>query len=571
MFGFTITVNGKVAAGTGDINYNNIVCSNQMIHKFDNDKIFQETDEYIFILDGIILNRDELVSNNKGKLTGDVLHQVWFNTLKDLYVEKGEKFFSVLRGSFAGALYDKRIGKWIIFGDQIGSKYIFYAKVGEFFCCTQVMGHIYDMLHKNGVDYHIDEDGAWMLLTYGYMLDNYTLCKEVRKINPGCYLTIQDGKVEEHRYYLLDNTPDNKINEHDAIEIVDQYFRQAVIRQFEKDREYGYKHLVALSGGLDCRMTTFVSHDCGYTNQLNMTFSQSDYWDQILPMRMSAALKHEWIFKALDNGLWLYDIDEMTKVSGGNVIYYGTAHSNSLYKYLNFSSLGLLHSGQIGDVIIGSFITAKDKDKEYKIGGGAYSNRFLNNLRNTELSLKLNLEIGLFYYRAFHGTNNGLQNLYNYTETLSPFLDLDMLEKSLSIPVELRQKHYLYKKWILAKYPKAAEFEWEKTGSKITSKMVSIRGREMPLNKVFGRFYRYAQIKTSKNGREGNLINMNPIGYYITHNADLQQYLNDYFQYIDVVENKELRAAIQEMYNNGNATEKLQVVSLLSAIKLFYN
>lgn len=38
----------------------------------------------------------------------------------------------------------------------------------------------------------------------------------------------------------------------------------------------------------------------------------------------------------------------------------------------------------------------------------------------------------------------------------------------MSIPLEYRMNHVLYKKWILSKYPDAAKFRWEKTGELIT-------------------------------------------------------------------------------------------------------
>lgn len=59
-------------------------------------------------------------------------------------------------------------------------------------------------------------------------------------------------------------------------------------------------------------------------------------------------MKHEWLFKALDNGLWLYNLDNVLEITGGNVLYYGQAHGMSLYKYLNFEDFGILHSGQLG-------------------------------------------------------------------------------------------------------------------------------------------------------------------------------------------------------------------------------
>ena len=374
---------------------------------------------------------------------------------------------------------------------------------------------------------------------------------------------------------MLDNTPDPSITEQDAVDIIDHYFRRAVILDFEKDKEYGYRHLVGLSGGLDCRMTSFVAHDCGYTDQLNMTFSQTGYWDQTLPMKMSAAMKHEWIFKALDNGLWLYDVDEIIRSNGGNVLYYGTAHSNSLLKYLNFEHLGLEHTGQLGDVILGSFVKADEKDAKYSLGDRAYSKKYLEHLKDFRLTLDASKEVGLFYYRGFNGTNNGLQYIYNYSETLSPFLEKEFMEKALSIPLALRQNHYIYKKWILAKYPQAAEYEWETTGRKITDVLNSSPKKSFTLasfKKPIKTLVRKIAGKTSGKSAEQDIPKgMNPVDYYLSHNQDLVNYLAGYFRYTEAISDLEVRKTLEAIQESGTATEKLQAVSLLGAIKLFYS
>lgn len=567
MFGYTVTINGSSLSKKGDICYKNILCSNYMINKFEQDKVFTETEDYILLLDGVILNRKSLMDESKE----DCIKTGWSDTLLNLYNRNGEQFFKVLRGSFSGALYDKKKDKFIFFVDQLGSKFTYYAKVGDFFCCSEVMGYMYELLRDNGVQYHLSKENAFLLLTYGYMLDDRTLCEEIHKINPGCYIIYENGLITEKQYYLLDNTTDTSIDEKQAIEIVDKYFRQAIVREFEKDKEYDYKHLVALSGGLDCRMTSFVAHDCGYERQLNMTFSQTDYWDQTIPMRMARDMCHEWIFKALDNGMWLYDVDDVTKTTGGNVLYYGTAHGNSLLKYLNFETLGLSHSGQIGDVVIGSFISASEKNKPYKLGEKAYSTKYLKYLGNLQLKLDVNAEIGKFYYRAFHGTNNGLQNVYNYTETLSPFLDLDLLEKALSIPVELRQNHRIYKKWILEKYPQAAKYEWETTGRKINSPVLRIGDREIPVANIPKSINEHIRLFLGKKERKNNSSSMNPIAYYIEHNMKLRTFLNNYFRYADCIEDTGLHQVIIDIKDSGTAMEKIQAVSLLAAIKMYYS
>lgn len=561
MFGFNIVIDGiKSDSDKNCLVFNNIKCENHMIDKFGGDKLFFDVDKYIIILDGVILN--------KKKWEGKYNSLDWSEIVVKLYELRGDEFFSLFRGSFSGALYDKLKDKWIIFGDQFGSKFLYYTKKGNFFCCSSIMGEIYRILKENNKEYNLSVDNSLLLLTYGFMIDDRTLCSDIKKINPGCYLILDKGELKEKRYYLLKNESLYKnLQLDDAIEIVDELFRQAVRRQFEKDIEAGYeKHLVALSGGLDCRMTSFVAHEMGYVSQLNMTFSQSDYWDEVIPKHMARDMKHEWIFKSLDAGVWLKDVDDITNITGGNVLYYGLAHGNSLMKYLNFDRCGLLHSGQIGDVVIGSFIKSHEKNILYHLGEGAYSKKYIEQIEHIKPQLSLDKEIGLFYYRAFNGTNNGLQNLYNYTETLSPFLDLDFIEGMLSIPLCLRENHKLYKSWIIKKYPKAANYVWEKTGCKITAREIVLGNKNIPLvslpHKVINRLRNRFGKPTNKN--------MNPIAYYLNENYELRDYLNSYFDYVEKIKDNNLKAIVLDIKNNGSAIEKIQVITLLSALKIYY-
>lgn len=393
-----------------------------------------------------------------------------------------------------------------------------------------------------------------------------TLCREIRKIHPGSYITIEQETIEEHSYYYLNNKQDKLLSEQEIINKTDELFRKAVQRQFDKDIEYGYKHLCALSGGLDARMTTFVADELGFNNQLNFTFSQSDYYDDFLPKHMARDLKHEWLFKSLDNGLWLYDVDRITQVTGGNVLYYGLAHGDSLFRLFNFEEYGLVHSGQLGDVILSTKVVKNDE--RYEIGDGAYSTKYLQLLNDVVLPQYPNKEIGCFYTRYLNGTNNGIQNIFNYSETYSPFLDLEFIEFCLSIPNNLRYNHRIYKKWIIQKYPQAAEYVWETTHSKITTPVISVGHKSATITDVPRMIYHKLRNII---GIEDIKTGMNPIGKYLQENNKLCNYLNNYFAYVDCIQDVELRKVIEAIKNNGTSVEKVQAVSLLSALKMFFS
>ena len=512
----------------------------------------------MLLLDGVVLNKRQLL--NAAKETN------WFSYLITRYKEKGDSFFEVLRGSFGGLLIDKRNNRSILFTDHIGSKFMYYTLHGDSFACSTMITYLYAIRHSNQLKCTLSEQGAVMLLTYGFMLEDYTLCEEIKKVQPGCYVVFENGKATEYRYCVLDNTPDYSITESDAIELYDQEFRRAVALEFEKDLEGGYKkHLVALSGGLDCRMTSWVAHEMGYTDQLNVTFSQSDYWDETVPKQIAADLKHEWLFKALDNGLWLYNLDNVLEVTGGNVLYYGQAHGLSMNKYLNFDRMGgISHSGQLGDVVMGTQMNSYNMP--YSLGNGAYSTKYISTLDSCYLATYPNLEIGLFYNRYFNGTNNGQLVTMQNMETVSPHSEWDTMNAILKVPVSLRYNHTIYKKWIIAKYPKAAEYVWEAIGAKITTPTLTFKGRTRTINQWTDTVLQRLQIQ--KRGTDSK-HHMNPIGYYLGTNADLMAFINDKLKDVNLIINKTIHNIITEIIIKGTPMEKIQAVTLVRAVKKF--
>ena len=560
-FGFTVVI-GKNAyksnfGASSIIDREIISVYNHMVIKFEQDKIFEEDDDFIVVLDGVILNKINL----------DKRHD-WYQTIISLYIEKGDTFFNDFRGSFSGILHDKKKRRTIIFSDHIGTKFLYYSLLDNgTIICSSMIRYVYDYFKMNHITYSLSIESAYLLLTYGYMLGNRTLCNKIFKITPGCYLVIENGKIEEKRYCLLSNEPDYSLSERDAIDLYDSEFRRAVKLQFEKDREYNYRHLVALSGGLDSRMTTWVAHELGYTEQLNYTFSQSDYWDEIVPKQIARDIKHEWIFKALDNGLWLYDIDEITNLTGGNVLYYGLAHNNSLLKNLDISRYGIIHSGQLGDVVMGTFYDAPNPNLKFSIGDGAYSKKYVNKTNNVILEEYDNQEISKFYHRGFSGTNNGQLVDMLYSETYSPFMDWDLMNNILTVPVKYRFNHQLYKKWILSKYPKAAKYVWEKMQASVKMPIFAIFNKEIPIQQIPNRIMWKLHLK--KSGIDSSK-HMNPIGYYLSANIDLRKSLMENFDKLDLVPDNALKSILIGIASGENSMEKIQAISLLNAIGRFF-
>jgi asparagine synthase (glutamine-hydrolysing) len=542
------------------------------LNKFLNDKLFLQDTNGIIVIEGVILNKLKLIKTYDNAAWSDV---VW-----KLYQDYGSDFFKIFRGSFSGLLYDKSKSKWIIFTDHLATKRLYYYQKDQVFVISSEIRDIYDYLRQENIESRLNINAAYMLLSYGFMLENNTLCEDIKKLMPGTFLAIQDGHSEMKQYHKLPKSSFNKnFNEAEIVETLNEKFQQVVELQFEKDREYNYNHFVSLSGGLDSRMVSWVAHELGYTKQINFTFSQSDYLDETTPKKIASDLKHEWIFKALDNGLFLMDLDEIVLLTGGISLYIGLAHSNSLFKLINFDHLGLIHSGHLAEVLKGQIIN----DMRYfakttfprkipEILAPPYSERFVDHVKTKPVHFSdfAELELSFLYQRGFNGTNAGHLSGQSYSEVLTPFCNIDFLEYTLSIPINARANHNIFKKWMMKKYPRAAEYVWEDTKQKFNKKTIyiTVGDKRIPTSQIHSSILRKLGLKRKPIETR---FNMNPFDYWYATNGDLKNFSDRYFaeniQRLDSF--SELGDICRELYDTGTATEKNQVLTLLSAVKLY--
>ena len=540
------------------------------IPKFLNDKAFYENDDYIVLTEGVILNSLALQEKYIGskESNADKLAE----TIIAMYQKNGEQLFSEFRGSFSGLFFDKKKDVWLIYTNHIGDKQVFYTKTEDGYAFASEVTWLTDYRKNCGLSYTLDVDGAYFLLTYAFMLEDHTLFNEIKKVSAGQYVRIERGDFSVRRYHRLDNTPNENETEEEIIERMDVLFRNAVRLEFEKDREYGYKHFASLSGGLDSRMTVWVAHELGYTEQLNYTVSQCDYLDEQIAKSIARDLKHDWMFKSLDNGNYLCGVvDEMVDLQFGNVFCGGSSHVRSFMLNFNCDEYGLHHSGQLGDAVLGTYLSTDKKDVRHNfLGAGAYSNLLLDRINNFKLADSYeNSEIFKFYNRGFTGILQGNLGFQEYTEVASPFLDVDFMEYCLHIPAKYRIGEQIYMKWIIKKYPDATAYKWEKIDARITDKWVHILGRHILLKKlpklIMRKLFRQNQLAKATGS-------MNPLDYWYATNPRLKSSMDRYYK--TAIQNTpphlhELKRDMETLYA-GTCIEKLQVLTLLGAFKKYF-
>jgi asparagine synthase (glutamine-hydrolysing) len=548
-----------------EIKKDNIYLHRHTINKFLDDKIFKETSNYIFILDGFIFNLNEL----KIKYNEIILSKL----LEIMYEKIGETFFKDFRGSFSGFVYNKNDESLIIFTNHIGDKQIFYYKDDKQLVFSSKIIDILSYCREMGITVNINKKAAYLMLTNSYYFEDITPINEVKKLEAGTYLKYYNDKISIIRYHLLNNSPNNHQKEEEIIENIDVLFKQAVTKSLNKNREYGYKNMASLSGGLDSRMTTWVLNEVKKTEEkiVNYTYSQSNYLDEMIAKSIANYLGNQLIFTTLDNGLSLTRIDEATQISEGMVLYPPLGQLVEFTELINFNNIGLIHTGMCGDAIVGALYAPGTVNDSIKILGKPTSTKLRNKLNDIKINNDYkNQEIFNFYSRGFSGMNLGTPSiLQEYTESFSPFYDLDFMEYCLTIPLKYRANYNIYFKWILKKHPQAAEFKWEHYNAKITAIQFNISGHKIPINQLLPKILKKSgifniDIHTKKH--------MHPYDYWYSHNYKVRDYITTYFnENINYVLDDELKKDVNYLFKEGTTIEKCLVLSFLAALKLFSN
>lgn len=519
------------------------------LHKFPQDEIETERGEKFYWMDGFVLNKHHLMDRN-----GDISWQ-------DSFIKETEKedFPGGLRGGFSGVISGKE--SILLFNDHVGNHAVYYYHNNGLTVCATRVYYILELLKYNDIRLQFHVQAAQYMLEWGFMLDDSTFACEIKRVLPGHTVRLfRNGTQETFPYYRMDNHQIKQdITEGEAVEMIDRYFRQAVKREFEKDREYGYEHLVDLSGGLDSRMVCWVAHDMGYVNQTNITYCREGYLDFQSAQKIAMDLRHQYLYMPLDDFKWYRDAEEMSRKNNGASLYIGITGGNRCLKMLCGNQFGIEHTGMAGDVIIGSFFgDAKEGYKRPDAREGRYSDKLHYGIDCAILRKYANKELYLLNTRALLGAQTSYFTRQTYLETGSPFLDVDFLDMMLSIPSYMRCKHHIYLKWLEQKYPLAAEFGWEKW--KGMKPKISNEKKVQYWVKLYEKMNQW-KTKWTKEAPE----HMNPIEYWYEKDRETQQWVKTYVRNkIQLICNyPKLMRDITFLLSKGNAVEKAQAVTVL--------
>ncbi len=519
------------------------------------------TDKVEIIIEGVVLNKKSLLDSYAKASFEDLL----FN----LYSSKKEHLVKELEGEFRGMIWDKELNKVFVFTNPTSTQRLFYGKFDDQIFVDSNLVRLSQSLKLKNIIISPNLDAIYQLLCLTGVLENVTIIDNVYKVYDGHWLDIdiKCSSVQEIEYFNSLDVPYYSRSRAAALENLHQVFSESVRLEYQKDRELGTGHLSLLSGGLDSRVAMMYAVKEGFSVDRAFCFSQSNYLDETISRKIAQDYNIDYEFVPLDGGSFLKDIDRLTALSEGLVLYLGAIHVNYAIQFLKFENFSLFHSGQIGDGILGGFNSQPNAQKPSKFKL-VFNERFLPQIQESfDKSIRKyeTEEACLIRNLAFNRVLLGAHALQQKAYQTSPFMTRDFLKLSKSLPEEWKYKHYFYIDWISKYCPEATQYRWERTMLLPNAKWKTNFG-DLWVKRPFVK----AQEWIFKSPQKASMY---PYQYYFDTSLELQTYYQNYFyENIERLDRfPELKADVTTLFNQPQFYSKGQAVHILAIFKLFFS
>ena len=218
---------------------------------------------YTMVYNGEIYNREEL--NRELSLAGiDVKTRSDTETVLWAYALWGKDCPKKLNGIFAFAVYDTAEDLLFLCRDRLGVKPLYYTFAGETFLFAS---ELKALLAYPGVKREVDKKGLHELLFLAPVtLPESGTFKHIKKLLPGEYALVKDGKLTKAPYWQLTPKPFTDTREQ-AVQTVRELVTDATRRQMVSDVPL----CTLLSGGLDSSVISALAAE--YCREQGTTLS----------------------------------------------------------------------------------------------------------------------------------------------------------------------------------------------------------------------------------------------------------------------------------------------------------
>lgn len=175
-------------------------------------------------------------------------------TLIYAYAQYGVDMLQKIDGMFAFAIWDEKNQSLFLARDHIGVKPLYYYWDDR----TLVFGsELKALLQHPAVPREIDPEAIALYLECQYIPSPRSIYRHIRKLSPGHFLVLQDGRLRESSYWQLDYSDKLNIREDEARELVERDLRRSIKSMLVADVPLG----AFVSGGIDSSLVAVLMTD----------------------------------------------------------------------------------------------------------------------------------------------------------------------------------------------------------------------------------------------------------------------------------------------------------------------
>ena len=203
--------------------------------------------------------------------------------LLELWAQYGPGCLAYLNGMFAFAVYDRELAELYCVRDRLGIKPLVYSKAGsDFVFASEAKA----LLAYPGCGRQLDFVALSDYLSLGYITGERTIFADIKKLLPGHYLKIANGKTQQFRYWNLGDRIGS--GEYSAAgDGVLDLLESAVKYRLISDVPVGS----FLSGGIDsAAVTTLAARHCSDLQTFTIGFKESSFDESANAASLSAGL-----------------------------------------------------------------------------------------------------------------------------------------------------------------------------------------------------------------------------------------------------------------------------------------
>lgn len=307
--------------------------------------MYNEDNSIAIVFNGEIYNFAELRNELKNK-RHNFANRSDTEVLVHGYEEYGTDLLNRLRGMFSFAIWDSNKNKLFAARDFFGIKPFYYSIINGVFVFAS---EIKSILEYPGCKREVNERALEQYLSFQYSPLKETFLKGIYKLEPGHYLTYQDGKLEINRFWSPDLSPDEGFTGDKAVDEIERSLKESVDAHLTGDVEIAS----FLSSGVD---SSYIAKHSGCKKTFTVGFSEGDgryseipyakkFADQMDMKNYSRLISSEDFFDAVPKVL--YHMDEPLADASAVALYFVNKEASKHVK--------VVLSGEGSDELMGGY------------------------------------------------------------------------------------------------------------------------------------------------------------------------------------------------------------------------